>query len=357
MEEEQGTSQKRLNRVDRLFDTLGEQQLTLSHHVCLYFHLYVLGNVFIHHVLSQDVTIQDLVDRLKIIEDSNRRDSDTLKDFRDARVFEKVDQLNDMVGKLQKQLQMHMREYQRHVGAEEERLGSMEDKLEMVCEDIVGVQEDVEHVHKDARQSVVMIVEKIAQQFDAMEESLRARDSIHEKHVHDVMGALEEMKHSQEEAVEDMKEEVIRRSRMVLDEARVCVEEKCTSLEGTLRALSECETSTSACVRDTVVPGLEDVRQALVHQQSSLKSLSDSMEQRMTECAQRECGVIGARTDDAMKKFTEYTSYVARLRNELRIMQDEFEGSRNLLMKKVTAELDSAEEHMTALCQHFTQQH
>lgn len=27
------TSQKRLNRVDRLFDTLGEQQLTISHHV------------------------------------------------------------------------------------------------------------------------------------------------------------------------------------------------------------------------------------------------------------------------------------------------------------------------------------
>lgn len=31
--DEEGTSQKRLNRVDRLFDTLGEQQLTISHHV------------------------------------------------------------------------------------------------------------------------------------------------------------------------------------------------------------------------------------------------------------------------------------------------------------------------------------
>jgi len=78
------------------------------------------------------------------------------------------------------------------------------------------------------------------------------------------------------------------------------------------------------------------------------------MEQRMKECAQRECDVIRARTDDAVNKFAEYTSYVARLRNELRTMQDEFQGSRDLLMKKVTSELDSAEEHMTALCQHFT---
>ena len=31
--DEEETSQKRLNRVDRLFDTLGEQQLTISHHV------------------------------------------------------------------------------------------------------------------------------------------------------------------------------------------------------------------------------------------------------------------------------------------------------------------------------------
>lgn len=291
---------------------------------------------------------------MNFVEQSTRRDSDILNDLRDARVFERVDQLTEMVEKLQKQVQMHTREYRRHVGVEEERLLRMEEKLETVSEDVVMVKDDVDQVHEDAKASVVQIVEKIAQQFDAMEESLRARDSIHEKHVHEVMDALEDMKQSQEQAVEAMKEEVIRRSHVVLDEARLCVEEKCTSLDDALAAISQSETSTSACVRDTVVPGLEDVRQALVHQQSSLMSLSDTMEQRMKECVERECSVIGARTDDALTKFAEYTSYVARLRHEIRIMQEEFQGARETLMKKVTAELDRAEENMTALRQHFT---
>lgn len=265
-----------------------------------------------------------------------------------------------MVEKLQKQLGMHVREYRRHVGIEEQRLSTMEERVDVVSEDIVTVRQDVQHVHNDSNQSLVDLVEKIAQQFDTMEESLKSRDLLYEKRVQEVMESLQEVRLSQEQTIEKIQKDVIHRSQMILEEARACVEEKSKCLEDALAAVSQDGASTSACVRDTVVPGLEDVRQALVNQQSSLISLSDAMEKRLEDVSNRvqmECKSLedsfGTKADDLLSKFADYKAYVARLRNDLRMMHDEFQGSRENLVRKVTAELDSAEENMMALREHF----
>lgn len=231
----------------------------------------------------------------------------------------------------------------------------MEERVEVVAEDVVVVREEVASVYDDAQESVLELVEKVAQQFDAIEESLRARDAMHEKHVNEVMSALEDMRQSHEQVMEELKKDVLGTSQMVLEEARRCVEERCKSLESAMTQVSENEASTSECVRNTVLPSLENMRESLMGQQSNLVALGNGMEDRIEACVQRECAEIGAKTDHLSAKFVEYKSYVARLRHELHEVQEEFQVSRERLIERVTAELDSAEENMTALWEHLKQ--
>lgn len=77
---------QRLNRVDRVFDMLGEQQLTIQNQVGLHIPLICvphgvsgIDSWLVGWLVLQDVAIQALEERLQTMEDSNRYDFGTLQ--------------------------------------------------------------------------------------------------------------------------------------------------------------------------------------------------------------------------------------------------------------------------------------
>ena len=63
---------------------------------------------------------------------------------------------------------------------------------------------------------------------------------------------------------------------------------------------------------------------------------------------------LGSKTDEMVAKFATYKEYVGRLRKELMVMQGEFHESRDMLIRNVESELNSAEETVEKLREHFT---
>lgn len=248
--------------------------------------------------------MRDVRERINLLEQDQRRSAEVVRELQSQSQAATVAQLTEDVSSLRKQLALANRESQRRAEQDRERLDAMADQLQAVCEDALQNRAD----HERTKSSLVELVEKIAQQFDA-----------HDTHLRSLLESMESMRGEQAAALAE-----IRRDAEAIRE-----EQRQTTVE-TSRAFDN---------------ALESIRGT----ETSLASMSARVDGDMEALEAQ----LGSKTDEMVAKFAEYQKYVGRLRKELTVMHAEFQGSRDTLVREVTCELDGADAHMNELREHF----
>ena len=249
-----------------------------------------------------------------------------------------VAQLSDEVASLKKQLALVQRESQRKAERDGGRMDTLQSQLQVVCDDLLQTRADMDEEQKHTKEALVELVEKIASQFDA-----------HDAHTKEMLESMAAMRAEQAAALSDIKRDFEVQTEQLRQEQKMTLEEKSRAFDDALESLRETEASTSSRINDTVVPALEGLKKTVYEHEASLESMSARVDGEIGALEAQ----LGTKTDEMVAKFAECKQYVGRLRKELTVMHDEFQGSREMLITKVTDELDGAEEQMEKLRDHF----
>jgi DNA anti-recombination protein RmuC len=185
---------------------------------------------------------------------------------------------------------------------------------------------------------MVELVEKIAEQFDA-----------HDAHMKEMIESMASMRAAQADALAEIKRDLDAKSNELRREQMERLEEKSRAFDDTLESIRETEASTSSRIDETLVPALEGLQKTMEEHEASLESVSARVEGEIGALEAQ----LGSKTDEMVAKFATYKEYVGRLRKELMMMQGEFHESRDMLIRNVESELDSAEETVEKLREHF----
>ena len=250
-----------------------------------------------------------------------------------------VAQLVEEVSSVKRQLALAQRETQRRTEHDKVRLDDLQDQLRAVCDDLAQTRADMQGDQERINTSMVELVEKIAQQFDA-----------HDAHMKEMIESMASMRAEQAEALAEIKRDVESKSDALRREQMETLEEKSRAFDDALESIRETEASTSCRINETLVPTLEGLQKMVDEHGASLESMSARVEGEIGALEAQ----FGSKTDEMMAKFATYKDYVGRLRRELTVMHGEFQESRDLLIQKVENELDSAEETVEKLREHFS---
>lgn len=287
----------------------------------------------------QDTHVADVRDRLKLLEVQQRRDADLLHEVQSQSQAAAVSQLMEDVSSIKRQLALANRETQRRTEHNSERLDSLQDQLQAVCDDLVQARADMQGEHERTNTAMMELVEKIAEQFDA-----------HDAHMKGMIESMASMRAAQAEALAEIKRDLDSQSNELRREQMERLEEKCRAFDDALESIRETEASTSSRINETLVPALEGLQKTMDEHEASLESVSARVEGEIGALEAQ----LGSKTDEMVAKFATYKEYVGRLRKELMVMQGEFHESRDMLIRNVESELNSAEETVEKLREHFT---
>lgn len=286
----------------------------------------------------QETLVRDVRDRIRLLEADQRRSVNLLHELQSQSQSATVAQLKEDTTTLRKQLALTNREAQRRAEHDSGRLDALAAQLQAVCDDLLQTRADMQEDHERTKLSMVELVEKIAQQFDA-----------HDAHMKTLIESMASMRAEQAAALADIKRDVESKSEALRREQRETLEEKSRAFDDALETIRETEASTSSRIEGTLLPALEGLQKTMDEHEASLESMSARVEGEIGALEAQ----LGSKTDEMVAKFAEYKRYVGRLRKELTVMHGEFQGSREMLIQKVESELDGAEAQMEKLREHF----
>ncbi len=274
----------------------------------------------------------------------------------EVNVVRQLATVTDALEKLQKQWHMHTREYKRHVSVEEGRIHDVEQRQEDLLEGFGVLEDDIDRVKQETNASLAKLVERIAEQFDEMQASLEAVKRQHAADHEHVMCAVEEVKEAQSDVRRKMEQMqaslngIVERDVPRLDQEILRVQ----------KSVDESTASTSERIEQVLVPEMEGVKTRVTAHETRMelsnREMGDAMRE-MRDGLQLQLNAledhVADTTEHMLSKFKEYQSYVGRLRHELNSLNGDFQGAQEQIIKKVTEELDGAEETMHALTDHF----
>ena len=262
--------------------------------------------------------------------------------------------LTEAVERIQKQMHVQGRDSMRQVGVHEERLLALEEQIGVVSEEMhESCREMVDAVRREMTESIVKVVDRVAQQFDDVQAAMDAREAEHVKRMEQV---VDEMAQSHKDGMDRLRE----MWNESLERAVDAVDTRVLEIRGDVERVRDEQASTSSRLE-------KEVMSELLSLQSSVSTHDESLELIRVRLREDVDGIKGLvegnleslshqmdeKTKDLLSKFSEYKSYVARLRHELYLVKEEFKGSQENLIKRVSLELDSAEENIAALREHF----
>ena len=262
--------------------------------------------------------------------------------------------LTEAVERIQKQMHVQGRDSLRQVGGLEERLLMLEEQIGVVSEEMhESCQEMVDAVRREITESIVKVVDRVAQQFDDIQASMDAREAEHVKHMEQV---VDEMAQSHKDGMDRLRE----MWNESFDRAMDAVDKRVLEIREDVERVRDEQASTSARLDKEIMPGLASLQGCMSTHDKSLESIRELLREDVDAIKGQVQGSLESlshqvddKTRDLSSKFSEYKSYVARLRHELYAVKEEFKGSQETLIKRVSLELDSAEENIAALREHF----
>jgi DNA anti-recombination protein RmuC len=272
------------------------------------------------------------------VEAQQRRDAEVLHEVQAQSQAAAVSQLMEDVSSIKRQLALASRETQRRTEHDTARVDGLHEQLQAVCDDLIQARADMQGEHERTNTAMVELVEKIAEQFDA-----------HDAHMKEMIESMASMRAAQADALAEIKRDLDAKSNELRREQMERLEEKSRAFDDALESIRETEASTSSRIDETLVPALEGLQKTMEEHEASLESVSARVEGEIGALEAQ----LGSKTDEMVAKFATYKEYVGRLRKELMMMQGEFHESRDMLIRNVESELDSAEETVEKLREHF----
>lgn len=232
----------------------------------------------------------------------------------------------------------------------------VEQRQEDLVEGFGLLEDDIDRVKQETNASLAKLVERVAEQFDEMQASLEAVKRQHAAHHEQVMCAVEEVKAAQCDVRREM-EQMQASLNGIVEQDVPRLGEQIVRVQ---KSIDDSTASTSERIEQMLVPEIEAIKSRVqaheTHAESSNREVMDTMRETR-DGLQLKLNALEDHVADKMEhvlsKFKEYQAYVGRLRYELNSLNDEFQGAQDQIIKKVTEELDGAEQTIHALTDHF----
>lgn len=272
-------------------------------------------------------------------------------------VGEHLTRLTEQVDVLQRQLNQQQKDHKRHLVSEESRLDEIEKTQRLLLDKVnvldVRLKEHEERtdavlggLQRDTTHAMSQLVEKIAQQFDAVQATIDGVVHAQMEREEEVKGALLQLQGSYGEL------------RTCLDTFRQDFEKRVdekvdnTAFDASSRALEE-KTERLESTLDGMRQILDNHQQMIVEENARIERHMESSNKDVEDRCRTWEDMLEQTSRSLQQKFEGYKAYVARLRKDVHTLQYEFRGAQENLITKVSSELEGAERNIALMSAHF----
>lgn len=276
---------------------------------------------------------------------------------------QQIEELSAKLEKLQREVYNQNKQHAKSTSEGGRRFDDVEKRQEEVVDRLSMLEQQVscsesrqeallETYRQESRESISKVVDKIAEQFDAVQLSL---DDLIQDTTNGMSGLRDAMSglHKSREDMQLQMERVQQHTAALLSSK---AEEYESKLQEEIVRVREHVEGCMEKVKERGARDLEDVRNMLQEYEAMAQSLGDKIETSHKSIEDKVRLLeeqIDKKSFALQDKFATYKSYVGRLRKDVHALERKFEDSQENLVGKVSSELDVAEKNLNVLAQHF----
>lgn len=276
---------------------------------------------------------------------------------------QQIEELSAKLEKLQREVYNQNKQNAKSTSEGGRRFDDVEKRQEEVVDRLSMLEQQVscsesrqeallETYRQESRESISKVVDKIAEQFDAVQLSL---DDLIQDTTNGMSGLRDAMSglHKSREDMQLQMERVQQHTAALLSSK---AEEYESKLQEEIVRVREHVEGCMEEVKERGARDLEDVRNMLQEYEAMAQSLGDKIETSHKSIEDKFRLLeeqIDKKSFALQDKFATYKSYVGRLRKDVHALERKFEDSQENLVGKVSSELDVAEKNLNVLAQHF----
>lgn len=280
---------------------------------------------------------------------------------------QQIEELSAKLEKLQRDVYNQNKQHAKYATEGSRRMEDAEKRQEEVVDRLSMLEQQVscsesrqeallETYRKESRESISKVVEKIAEQFDAVQLSLD--DLIQD--TADGMTGLKDAVSELRKSSEDVQSQVERMRQETADTLSLRIKEYQSEMQDEIARVRKNVGGFMEEMKERVSSDSEDVRNMLQGYEEMSQEMTRSLEDTMEtshKSIEDKIRLLEEQMDQKsyalQDKFATYKSYVGRLRRDVHALERKFEDSQENLVGKVSSELDVAERNMNVLAQHF----